>query len=52
MIWDAYLSSNVKYNLMAGVYMMRLNNIAKNIDNAPVISAAPGNLEGGIKNAD
>ena len=50
MIWDAYLSSNVKYNLIAGVYMMRLNKIAKNIDNEPVISAAHGNIEAGIKN--
>ena len=52
MIWDAYLSSNVKYNLMAGVYMMRLNKIPIIIDDEPVISAAHGNIEAGIKNAE
>ena len=37
---------------MDGVYIIRLKKIAKNIDNEPVISAAHGNIEAGIKNAE
>ena len=52
MILLAYLSSKVKYNLIAGVYIIKLRHIPIIIEVDPVISAAQGNIDEGTKNAE